>query len=163
MNPRCRQLLPSLCRVTGAIATAMLLPACLFESQPGSQPPDDLNPQNLPGFEVKFLAGSALGDFCEQAANQFNQQQPQLDDGSPFYLRCETKGSGDVVQEVVSLTEQLQAGTLAAEAPEFPTLISVDGEIYHSQMAYQVAQIVPGEDYIPAIATRHCSRTVRWC
>ncbi|NJL00674.1 MAG: VWA domain-containing protein [Spirulinaceae cyanobacterium SM2_1_0] len=130
----------------------MLLPACLFESQPGSQPPDDLNPQNLPGFEVKFLAGSALGDFCEQAANQFNQQQPQLDDGSPFYLRCETKGSGDVVQEVVSLTEQLQAGTLAAEAPEFPTLISVDGEIYHSQMAYQVAQIVPGEDYIPAIA-----------
>jgi Ca-activated chloride channel homolog len=37
------------------------------------------------GFEVKFLVGSALGQFCQQAAAQYNAQSPKLADGKPFY------------------------------------------------------------------------------
>lgn len=103
------------------------------------------------GFEVKFLVGSALKEFCQQAAGQFNQQQPKLEDGKEFYLSCEAKGSGDVVTQVTTLAEQLKNGTLLAEAAEFPSLVSVDGEIYHSQLRYQMNQLFPGQNYIPEI------------
>ena len=103
------------------------------------------------GFEVKFLVGSALKEFCNQAATKFNQQKPKLDNGKAFYLSCEAKGSGDVVNETLSLAQQLQNGSLPADSPQFPTLLSVDGEIYHSQLIYQVQQIFPGQNYIPEI------------
>lgn len=103
------------------------------------------------GMEVKFLVGSALTDFCEQAAERFNGQRPKLEDGTAFYLSCEGKGSGDVVSTIVNLVQQLSAGTIAPDAAEFPTLISVDGEIYLSQLIYQVDRYFPGENYIPAI------------
>ncbi len=103
------------------------------------------------GFEVKLLVGSALGEFCQQAIAPFNQQQPQLASGDAFYASCQSLGSGDVVTTVLTLAQQLQSGTLSAEAPEFPTLLSVDGEIYHSQMAYRMEQIFPGQTYIPPI------------
>ncbi|NET38943.1 MAG: ABC transporter substrate-binding protein, partial [Cyanothece sp. SIO1E1] len=106
---------------------------------------------NQTGTEVKFLVGSALGEFCQQAAEQLNRQQPQVDSGEAFYLTCEAQGSGDVVETIVTLAQQLQAGTLSADAPEFPTLISVDGEIYHDQLIYRVDQLFPGQNYIPAI------------
>ncbi|WP_413161947.1 extracellular solute-binding protein [Capilliphycus salinus ALCB114379] len=102
-------------------------------------------------IEVKFLVGSALKEFCNQAATQFNQQKPKLENGQAFYLTCEAKGSGDVVGKVVSLAEQLKAGTLPAEAPEFPTLISVDGDIYLTQLRYQINLIFPGQNYIPPV------------
>jgi Ca-activated chloride channel homolog len=105
----------------------------------------------LPGFEVKLLVGSALGDFCDQTAQQFNQQQPKLENGTEFHITCEAEGSGDVVTKVVSLAKQFKAGTLLAEAPDFPTLISVDGEIYHSLLIAQMEQIFPGQNYIPAV------------
>ncbi|MBD2256749.1 VWA domain-containing protein [Pseudanabaena sp. FACHB-2040] len=108
--------------------------------------------ENRQGLEVKLLVGSALGHFCDQAAEQFNQQDPKLSSGEAFYLSCEAAGSGDVVNQVVTLAQQLKSGTLAAEAPEFPTLISVDGEIYHSQLIYQMEQVFPGQNYIPPIA-----------
>ena len=101
------------------------------------------------GFEVKVLVGSALGHFCEDAAEQFNKTNPSLASGETFYMHCEAAGSGDVVETVVTLAQQLKQGTLAAEAPEFPTLISVDGEIYHSQLVNRMAQVFPGQDYIP--------------
>jgi Ca-activated chloride channel family protein len=104
------------------------------------------------GFAVKFLVGSALGDFCEQAAAQFNQTDPRLDSGEAFYLSCEAAGSGDVVERLVAQAAQLQQGSLTADAPEFPTLLSVDGEIYHSQLIYRMEQVFPGQTYIPAIA-----------
>lgn len=103
------------------------------------------------GFEVKLLVGSALGDFCNQAAERFNQQNPQLETGEAFYMTCEAEGSGDVVTRLVSLAEQFQAGTLAADASEFPTLLSVDGEIYQSLLISRMEQIFPGQNYIPSI------------
>jgi len=106
---------------------------------------------NQQGVEVKFLAGSNLKMFCDRAAERLNQQNPKLETGERFYLTCDTKGSGDVVSEVVTLTQQLNEGSLSASDPQFPTLISVDGEIYHAQLRYRVEQIFPGQNYIPNI------------
>ncbi|MBW4464390.1 MAG: VWA domain-containing protein [Pegethrix bostrychoides GSE-TBD4-15B] len=102
------------------------------------------------GFEVKFLVGSALGDFCNQAAEKFNAQQPKVS-SEAFRMVCEAEGSGDVVTKLTSLAEQLKAGTLSADAPEFPTLVSVDGEIYQSLLIDRINQIYPGQPYIAAI------------
>lgn len=103
------------------------------------------------GFEVKFLVGSALGDFCQQAATQFNQQNPKLDSGEAFHVSCEAIGSGDVVNRMLTLADQFKSGALPEDSPEFPTLLSVDGEIYYSQLIYQMDQRFPGQNYIPPI------------
>ena len=107
---------------------------------------------NLPGFEVKLLVGSALGEFCLQVTAQFNQQQPKLDNGTAFYITCKAAGSGDVVTDLMGWASQFKAGTLPADSPNFPTLVSVDGEIYQGQLIYQMNQLFPGQKYIPAIA-----------
>lgn len=107
--------------------------------------------KQLPGFELKFLVGSALQDFCTQAANQFNQQAPKLDNGKAFYLTCQAEGSGDAVNRVATLAEQFKAGTLSADAPEFPTLLSLDGEIYQSLLIARFNQLFPAQSYIPEI------------
>ncbi|MEL7356444.1 MAG: VWA domain-containing protein [Cyanobacteria bacterium J06560_6] len=112
---------------------------------------DEGNTSGGRGFEVKFLVGSALKHFCEEAAVPFNQQNPQLADGSEFYLTCEAQGSGDVVTQLTTLATQLNQGALSADAAEFPTLVSVDGEIYQSQLIYRMGQIAPGQSYIPEI------------
>ncbi len=125
-----------------AVISSGLIGAC--GGQPGSAP-------NARGFEVKLLFGSALDDFCEQAIERFNQTQPQLEDGQVFHATCEAKGSGDVVTSVLDLAQQFKDGSLPADSPEFPTLLSVDGEIYQSQLIYQMDQIFPGQDYIPPI------------
>ncbi|MEL7068974.1 MAG: VWA domain-containing protein [Cyanobacteria bacterium J06581_3] len=114
-------------------------------------PSDEGSTSGGQGFEVKFLVGSALKHFCEEAAVPFNQQNPQLADGSEFYLTCEAQGSGDVVKQITTLATQLNQGTLSADAAEFPTLVSVDGEIYQSQLIYRMGQIAPGQSYIPEI------------
>lgn len=120
------------------ISSLALLSACSDSSQPQ-------------GFEVKFLVGSALGEFCQQAATTFNQEKPKLENGQAFYLSCEAQGSGDVVTTLVGLAEQLQSGSRPAEDPAFPTLVSVDGEIYQSQLIYRMNQLFPGQKYIPEI------------
>lgn len=109
------------------------------------------NPENFTGLKIKLLVGSAFGDFCNHTSEKFNQQQPKLDNGTAFRVTCEAVGSGDVVTKLVSLAQQLKAGTLSADAPEFPTLVSLDGDIYYSQMIYQINQLFPGQNYIPAI------------
>ena len=109
------------------------------------------NNQNLQGFEVKFLVGSDLASFCEQAATKLNNSNPKLDSGEAFYLTCEAQGSGDVVNSILALAKQYQAGTIQADAPEFPTLLSVDGEIYQSQLIYQINKVLPGQNTIPEI------------
>ncbi|BBD60871.1 hypothetical protein NIES2109_36710 [Nostoc sp. HK-01] len=106
---------------------------------------------NFTGLKVKLLVGSALGDFCNQAAKNFNATQPKLDNGKAFQVKCEALGSGDVVTEVVSLADQLQKGTVQADAADFPTIISLDGDIYQSQLIYRMNQISPGKNYIPEI------------
>lgn len=122
--------------------------SCTGSPEPSNSPQQ----AQFPGFEVKFLVGSALGQFCQQAAAQYNAQAPKLPDGKAFYLTCVAQGSGDVVSELVSRSQQLKAGTLQADAPEWPTLISVDGDIYLSQLVYQINQIFPGQGYIPDVA-----------
>ncbi len=113
---------------------------------------DTTNPEdNFTGLEIKLLMGSALGDFCKQAAEKFNQQQPKLDNGTAFRMTCKAEGSGDVVTTLLTLAQQLKKGTLAADSPEFPTLVSVDGEIYQSQLIYRMNQLFPGQNYIPEI------------
>lgn len=104
-----------------------------------------------PGFEVKLLVGSAMQDFCTQAIAQFNQQKPKLDSGEQFHVVCQAEGSGDIVTRLTGLAEQFKAGSLPAEAPDFPTLLSVDGEIYHSLLIARMNQIFPGQSYIPEI------------
>ncbi|MGB3404659.1 MAG: extracellular solute-binding protein [Microcoleaceae cyanobacterium] len=131
------------------VLSTLLLTGCLGSEYSGYEPKLEGNSQ--PEFEVKFLVGSALEQFCQQAAQQFNQQQPKLDSGEHFSLRCEAKGSGDVVSEIVSYTRQLQSGTLSSDAPELPSLISVDGEIYLTQLRSQVEQFFPGQNYIPEV------------
>ncbi len=119
------------------------LTACLGPSDPSSQ--------QYPGFEVRLLFGSALDDFCVHAIERFNQQGPKLQSGAAFYATCEAKGSGDVVSTTLDLAERLRNGQIAVDSPEFPTLLSVDGEIYQSQLIFQMDQLFPGQDYIPAI------------
>lgn len=103
------------------------------------------------GFELNVLVGSALHDFCEETATQFNAQNPELEDGEAFYITCDAAGSGDVVTQVLTHAQQLQSGTLSPDEPGLPTLISVDGEIYHSQLVYQMEQLFPGQNYVPQV------------
>jgi Ca-activated chloride channel homolog len=112
---------------------------------------DKGNDSSLPGFEVKMLVGSALQDFCMQAADQLNQKKPTLQNGEQFHLSCQAEGSGDIVNRFVSLAEQFKAGTLAADSPEIPTLLSLDGEIYQSILTARLEQLFPGQSYIPSL------------
>ena len=109
------------------------------------------NSSNLKGLEIKFLVGSDLAQFCQQAARKLNQTKPNTSSGQNFYLTCEAKGSGDVVQEILSLAQQLQTGNIQANASNFPTLLAVDGEIYQNQLVYQMDKLFPGQKYIPNI------------
>ena len=109
------------------------------------------NLDNFNGLKIKFLVGSALGKFCEQAAQDFNATKPQLDDGKVFRVECEAAGSGDVVSKLVNKATQFKNGTLQESSPEFPTILSVDGEIYQSRLIYQMNQLFPGQNYIPGI------------
>ena len=128
------------------LAPLLVLSGCRLQT---SQTPT--NTDNQQGFEVKFLVGSDLAEFCEQAATSLNNSNPKLDSGEPFYLTCEAKGSGDVVNTILSFAKQYQAGTIQADAPEFSTLLSVDGEIYQSQLIYQMNKVFPGQNTIPEI------------
>ncbi|PZU97944.1 MAG: Mg-chelatase subunit ChlD [Pseudanabaena sp.] len=103
------------------------------------------------GIEVKLLFGSALGEFCQQASTKFNQQKPKLDNGQEFYITCEIKGSGDVVTDVLTQAQQFKSGQLASGANQFPAVISVDGEIYQSQLIFQMNQLFPAQKYIPEL------------
>lgn len=120
----------------------LLLTACDSNSNSGD---------NFGGLTVNLLVGSALGDFCNQAATNFNATKPQLGNGTAFQVKCSSVGSGDVVTKLVTLATQLKKGTLPADSPDFPTIISVDGEIYQSQLISQINQLFPGQKYIPEI------------
>ncbi|MEM6613845.1 MAG: VWA domain-containing protein [Cyanobacteria bacterium P01_C01_bin.72] len=129
--------------LTGTLLLSLLLASCSVQFGQSSS--------NNQGFEVKFLVGSDLAQFCDQAASRLNQTKPKITNGDRFYLTCEAKGSGDVVQDVLGLAQQLQGGSIQADAPDFPTLMAVDGEIYQSQLIYQMDKLFPGQEYVPDI------------
>jgi Ca-activated chloride channel family protein len=129
-----------------AIVSMLLLTAC-----GGAENNSTNNLDNFNGLKIKFLVGSALDKFCEQAAQDFNATKPQLDDGKAFRVECEAAGSGDVVSQLVTKATQFKNGTLQESSPEFPTIVSVDGEIYQSRLIYQMNQLFPGQNYIPEI------------
>ncbi|MBD2449090.1 VWA domain-containing protein [Nostoc sp. FACHB-152] len=124
------------------VSACLLITACSNNST---------SEDNFTGLKLNLLVGSALGDFCNQAAKNFNATQPKLDNGTAFQVTCKAMGSGDVVTEIVALASQLQKGTVKADAPDFPTIISLDGDIYHSQLIYRMNQLFPGKSYIPEI------------
>ncbi len=129
-----------------AIALSALMLSWLTACIESSSAPISNNSASL---QVKVLVGSAVGEFCQQAAQKFNQQNPKLENGQAFQIICENLGSGDVVTSVTALAEQLAAGTIKPEDQKFPTLISLDGEIYQSQLIYRLQQIFPGKKYLP--------------
>lgn len=122
-----------------ALSSVLLISACVD----GSNTPS--------GFEIKMTVGSALEEFCTQFTSQFNQQSPKLETGEAFYVTCQAEGSGDVVTRLVTLAEQVKAGSLSLDTPEIPTLLSVDGEIYQSLLIARMNQLFPGQNYIPDI------------
>jgi len=103
------------------------------------------------GFEVKVVVGSALEEFCIQGTDRFNQTNPKLDGGKQFHVTCTAAGSGDVVNNLLAQAQQVKSGVLPAESPELPVMISVDGEVYHSQLIAQMDKIFPGQGYVPEI------------
>ena len=128
------------------VISVLLLTAC---AGTGDNPTNNLD--NFNGLKIKFLVGSALGKFCNQAAENFNRTKPQLENGKAFRVECEAAGSGDVVSKLITLATQFKNGTLQESSPEFPTIVSVDGEIYQSRLIYQMNQLFPGQNYIPEI------------
>lgn len=133
------------------IFASLLFSFSLLSGCSENNPLNNNTNQARSGLEIKFLAGSDLGEFCRQTAEKLNATNPKLSNGKQFYLTCDAKGSGDVISEVVNLTKQLANNSISADDPQFPSIISVDGEIYQSQLIYQVDNIFPGKDFIPPI------------
>jgi Ca-activated chloride channel family protein len=101
-----------------------------------------------PPLEIRMLVGSALGGFCIQAAAAINRDPPRLSDGTPVTLNCRSAGSGDVVTEIEDHARTVLQGGNAAD-PRIPTLLSVDGEIYHELLRHRLQRLAPSRDLIP--------------
>jgi Ca-activated chloride channel family protein len=99
-------------------------------------------------LELQMLVGSALGGFCSEAAAAIEADPPRLDDGTQVLLRCRSAGSGDVVNEIENHARRVLAGG-DPEDPSIPTLISVDGEIYHELLRHRLQRLAPTSDPIP--------------
>lgn len=132
-----------------AVVGAMSLGACSNNSSESSGSSGGSSSSGAT-VNVKLTVGSALGDFCKKAIDQFNGKQLKLKDGSVVQGACDSLGSGDLVTRLVGLSDQLKAGSIKPDADDFPTLFSLDGDIYLSQLIYQVDQRFPGQNYIPA-------------
>jgi Ca-activated chloride channel family protein len=102
-----------------------------------------------PSLEIRMLVGSALGGFCTQAAAAIGKDPPLLNDGTAVSLHCRFAGSGDVVSEMEEHARNvIQAGGDPAD-PRIPTLLSVDGEIYHELLRQRLQRLAPTLDLIP--------------
>jgi Ca-activated chloride channel homolog len=141
MNYRLNKILP-------LILSPLLIHGCTIGN---NNPLVNNNNQQLSGIEIKFLTGSDLGEFCQQIAQKINPTKPKTNSGETFYLTCDSKGSGDVISEMISLSQQLTNGSIDNNNPLFPSLIAVDGEIYQNQLIYQIDKIFPQQNYIPPL------------
>lgn len=135
-----------------AVATGVVLAGALMSTACSSSSSTSSSGGGTGGgatVSIKLVVGSALGSFCSAAVERFNGSRQTLPDGSLIQASCESQGSGDLVTTLVSLVDQLQTGSVRPEDERFPTLFSLDGDIYHSQLVYQVEQRFPGQSYIP--------------
>jgi Ca-activated chloride channel family protein len=105
-----------------------------------------------PQLEIPMLVGSALGRFCQQAAEAIARQPPRLDDGTRVLLRCRAAGSGDVVNEIERHARAVLQGGAPADDPAIPVLLSVDGEIYLELLRHRLQALAPSRELIPAPA-----------
>jgi Ca-activated chloride channel homolog len=122
-----------------ALATALLLALPLVGCGRFGTPPQ----------EIRMLVGSALGGFCTEAAAAIGKDPPRLSDGTPVSLVCRSAGSGDVVTEMEDHARNvIQAGGDPAD-PRIPTLLSVDGEIYHELLRHRLQRLAPTLELIP--------------
>lgn len=105
----------------------------------------------LPGptLDLTMLVGSALGGFCRKAAAAIERNPPRLDDGTRVRLQCRSAGSGDVVSEMETHARSVLQGGGSAEDPRIPTLLSVDGEIYHELLRHRLQALEPSLSLIP--------------
>jgi Ca-activated chloride channel family protein len=102
-----------------------------------------------PPLEIEMLVGSALAGFCSRAAAAIQADPPRLADGTAVRLRCRSAGSGDVVSELEDHARNvLQAGGDPDDA-RIPTLLSVDGEIYHELLRHRLQRLAPTRELIP--------------
>ncbi|MFN7900380.1 MAG: extracellular solute-binding protein [Synechococcaceae cyanobacterium] len=110
--------------------------------------------QLLPGptLPITMLVGSALADFCTQAAAAIERDPPRLPDGTRVLLRCRSAGSGDVVQELETHARSVLREGGSPTDPRIPTLISLDGEIYHELLRQRLQSVAPSRQLIPAVA-----------
>lgn len=130
------------------MAALVSLGACSNNSDSGSSSSSSSSSSG-PTLNVKLTVGSALGDVCKKALDQFNQKRVALKDGTVVQGSCDSVGSGDLVNKMRSLADQLKSGTLKADAEDFPTLFALDGDIYLSQLVFEMDQRFPGQNYIP--------------
>jgi len=105
-----------------------------------------------PSLAITMLTGSALGDFCRQAAQAIERDPPRLADGTRVLLQCRSAGSGDVVQELEDHARAVLQGGGRADDPRIPTLLSVDGEIYQELLRHRLQALAPGRALIPPTA-----------
>lgn len=99
-----------------------------------------------------MLVGSALADFCTQAAAAIERDPPRLPDGTRVLLRCRSAGSGDVVQELENHARSVLREGGSPTDPRIPTLISLDGEIYHELLRQRLQSVAPSRQLIPPVA-----------
>ena len=105
-----------------------------------------------PPLELEMLVGSALKGFCQEAAKAIAQAPPRLSDRTPVLLRCRAAGSGDVVSEMESHARGVLQGGQPPDDPRIPTLVSVDGEIYHDLLRHRLQRLAPTRELIPSPA-----------
>lgn len=130
------------------LSPLLLLSAC---NQTGSFLDNTEQDSGNQGIEIRFLAGSDLGEFCRQIAEKLNATKPKISTGDRIFLTCDAKGTGDVMTEVVDLAQQLSNSSISPEDAQFPSIISLDGEIYQNQLIYEIDKIFPNQNYIPPI------------
>ena len=104
-----------------------------------------------PTLPITMLAGSALADFCNQAAVAIERDPPRLPDGTRVLLRCRSAGSGDVVQELENHARAVLRDGANPADPRIPTLVSVDGEIYYELLRHRLQLLAASRQLLPPV------------
>lgn len=134
-----------------SIALLLLCLGCSKPPAPGEKVEMTPNPGGK--VVINMQAGSAFGGVCRALVAEFNQSARPLSNGAIPSATCEAQGSGELVAKTVDLIRRYRDKALERTAPELPTLLSLDGDIYHAQLAFEVHQLFPQKShYVPMLA-----------